>query len=177
MTNLTGKSPLHAWLLIGTENTRKGSTIRAMTGVAREKDTEVGLASGQIMRLWTKVMSINEAEATRRDRGEDHESPGEWVKSCMLSQSISDDETTPVFPRKNILVAFRDEIDGWPDLSARHYLNALASHGATIEGIVTLGARTAHWAKLYGAPYSDVQDVSVPTNLIAVQVRECWSWA
>jgi hypothetical protein len=122
-------------------------------------------------------MSINEAEATRRDKGENHQSPSEWVESCILSQSISDDETTPVFPRKNILVAFRDEMDEWPDLSARNYLNALALHGVEIEGIVTLGTRTAHWAKQYGASYSDVQDVSVPTNLISAQVRKCWGWA
>jgi len=166
---VTGPVDLHCWVLLGQQGSRKGSTIRALTGVYRSKDIEVMLVNEQSLRLWCQVQSINEPEK------EENPSPDEWVKSCIFH--------SPHYPmpsliqgRHNILIALRLD-RGRAGREPEDYLNALCRAGATIESIVTLGESTRAWTPLYGAPYAHIIDTkSVPTNSVAAQVRQFWGW-
>jgi hypothetical protein len=124
------------------------------------------LTNGQALRLWTAIRSANE--------GEDAMSPDEWVKSCI--PPAVGGHPNFVHARQNILAAFRFAVGPAPGFNAEDYVNALASAGAVLESIVTLGQTTPDWIPWYGAPYWHVPDVTVPTNRIAEQVREFWGW-
>ena len=52
--------PLRAWITLGRQNTRKGSTIRSPTGLGQSKWCEVALVNGQRLRLWGQITSADE---------------------------------------------------------------------------------------------------------------------
>jgi hypothetical protein len=123
------------------------------------------LENGQCLRLWTAVMSANE--------GANALAPEQWVAACTPGTVVGHPKF--VCSRQNVLAAFRFTV-GRPSFDAEDYLNALASSGAIVESIVTLGQTTPDWVQRYGVPYGHVVDVSVPTNRIAEQVRKYWGW-
>src|ERR1700693_6083438 len=104
---------VHLWALIGVQNSRKGSTIRALTGVARTKEFEVMLSNGQTLRIRTAVASINEPD--------DAPSADDWTASLCSGNE-----------RRNHLTAFRidENYDRgyWPE----DYLRAFNSAGGEI---------------------------------------------
>jgi hypothetical protein len=156
---------LHFWVILGDKDVRKGSLIRALTGIGQERRCDILLANGQSMRLWAAVMSVNEAKQLK--------TPKVWVASCR-PPAVSGH---PAFThnRENILVAFRFDI-GKVSYAAENYLNEMSRVGARIESIVTLGERTPGWVPEYGVPYAHILDIDVPTAHIAEQVRQFWGW-
>ena len=154
----------HIWTLIGAQNSRKESTIRALTGVARGNDIEVRLASGQCLPLWTQVRSLNDA-----DGAPDADA---WMKTLQSDQS-----NAGAHARSNLLISFRLDPELNPTYTAQAYLERMAAAGCVLESIVTLGQPTPPWVPGLGAPYADIRDVSVPTNAIAAEVRKLWGWA
>lgn len=157
---------IHCWVLLGDQGTRKGSVIRSLTGIPREQHCEVMLDNGQYLRLWAAVMSANEPQNAP--------DANDWVADCA-APPVPAGQPAIVASRINILAAFRLN-HGAAGHRAVDYLNALATAGAVIESIVTLGQTTPPWVPSYGAPYAHVLDVSVPTNEIAAHVRRFWGW-
>jgi len=149
----------HVWTLIGRQNTRKGSTIRALSGIDRDKDVEIMLCSKQQIRIRVRVSSVNEKlDAPTAD---------DWIRDLEQQPGNSG-------IRRNMLIAVR--LGRGQPHEAETYLQAMAAAGYDLQSIVILGEPTPDWAKALGAPFSDIQDVSVPTNEIARQVRTMWGW-
>ena len=153
----------HIWTLIGGPNSRKESTIRALTGVARGNDIEVRLANGQSLPLWAHVQSLNGVEGAA--------DAATWVKTLADDQMNAGPHV-----RLNLLVSFLIDPALKPGFQAQAYLEQMAAAGATLESIVTLGQATPSWVCALGVPFADIRDVSVPTNAIAAQVRSLWGW-
>jgi len=154
---------IHVWSLIGGVNTRKGSTIHALTGMSRERNTpfEICLVNGQYLRMNPKVMPINEGPNTL---------PAiDWAEEVIANSHQL---------RTNMLISLRED-DNFPDERKPHaYIGTLIARGAHIESIITLGDQTPEWVKDIGAPYGHILgSASMPANEIAQRVRNFWGWA
>jgi len=160
-THYTG---LHVWVILGRNSTRKGSVIRSLTGLHGAKDCDVMLVSGQQLRIWAQMRSINEAE---------EEAPLEFVKNSVGEAGI--DPTRDMTARRNILIALRLDF-GKPGWEPEDYIRELIAQGAFIESIETLGEPTREWVKKLGVPFASVVDTSTATNGIAAEVRRHWGW-
>jgi len=177
-------SSVRAWVILGKENTRKGSLIRSLTGLGREGWCDVTLVSGQRIHLYTRITSVNEDPKLMSRNEEDRYMPSRLVDDCVKS-----DPHQPLRSRFNVLMAFRLGL-GVPGYEAEDYIRELAAVGVCIESIVTLGERTPKWALRCGAPCADVpgihrhanheadgaNDVWMPTNQIGAMVRQFWGW-
>lgn len=153
----------HIWTLIGANNSRKESTIRALTGVARGNDIEVRLSNGQTMPLWTQVMALNVTEGAPDAAG--------WMKTLN-----NDHQNSGTHVRLNLLIGLRLDPELSPAYSAEAYLEQMAKAGCILESVVTLGQPTPSFVCALGVPFADIRDVSGPTNAIAAQVRKLWGW-
>ena len=153
----------HVWTLIGRQNSRKGSTIRALTGIARERDIELVLSTGQQIRIWVRVRSINEPE--------DAPTAEAWVRECCDFE-----HEHGALTRRNMLIAFRLSEEYAAPYQAQSYLNAMAMTGFKLKSVVTLGERTPDWVNGFGVPSAEICDVTIPTNEIACQIRSMWGW-
>jgi hypothetical protein len=153
---------IHAWIILGKKNTRKGSVIRSITGVTSKKVVDVSLASGLRLNLWSAVMSLNE--------GGNPETPEEWIAVRQ-----ADCAQAPMLSRFNALVALRLD-EGRLGFEAEDYVRAMIAAGVIIESFVTLGEPSRSWVITSGVPHGSVLDVTAPTNLIASQVRQFWGW-
>jgi hypothetical protein len=154
----------HVWTLIGPHKSRKESTIRALTGVARGNDIEVRLANGQTMPLWTQVCAINEMENAPDAVA--------WAETLKTDQLNSGPHV-----RLNLLLSFRIDPELSPAYAPEAYLEQMVAGGCTIESIITLGQPTPGWVCGFGSPFADIRDVGIPTNAIAAQIRKLWGWA
>ena len=152
---------IHFWVIIGQNSTRKGSTIRALTGVGRGGPTDVMLTSGQSLEFSTAIMSGNEGPKSKR--------PKDWLKS--ISSSVHGHSRT----RLNVLAALRLDMNR-RGFEVEDYLDEIIRQNCIIEGIVTLGETTRTWVRAYGAPYAHVRNVDVGTNAIAARIRQFWGW-
>jgi hypothetical protein len=171
---LAGPFDLHCWVLLGKVNRRKGSVIRALTGLARENSCEVMLETGQSLLLWSAITSINEVS-----RGQELPEPDAWAKALLMDAGPIPGGH-PILPsRRNILIALRLDL-GIPNREPEDYLSALSACGAAIESIVTLGEHTRPQFTYYGAPFADIpfdpDKQVVATNSLAQQVRRFWGW-
>jgi hypothetical protein len=149
---------LHAWVLLGDMSSRKGSTIRALTGISRDRldPIEVTLTNGQSIQIHPKVASINEKNVP---------TPESWLARWSRSAV-----------RQNLILAFRLRF-GPKGRRPEDYVKALVEAGGAIESIVTLGETTPDWAIQIGAPYAHILDTATtPTNAIAHRVRQFWGW-
>jgi hypothetical protein len=171
---LAGPFDLHCWVLLGKLNRRKGSVIRALTGLARENSCEIMLETGQSLPFWSPIAAINEVP-----RGQELPEPDAWAKALLMDAGpIPGDH--PILPsRRNLLIALRLDL-GVPNREPEDYLSALSACGATLESIVTLGEPTRPQFTHYGAPFADIPfdpDAQVvATNALAQQVRRFWGW-
>ena len=150
---------IRCWILIGGNGVRKGSVVRALTGIGNGRDCQIALRNGQYLHLAiATVSSINEREAPN---------PDQWVSSQEngINQRI-----------KNLLVCF--QINGQQGFDAEDYIRSLDNSGADIRSIVTLGESTPSWVPRYGAPYASIPDSMItPTAITAAMVRTLWDWA
>ena len=149
---------LHAWVLLGDMGSRKGSTIRALTGISRDRldPIEVTLTNGQSIQIHPKVASINEKNVP---------TPESWLARWSRSAV-----------RQNLILAFRLRF-GPKGRRPEDYVKALVEAGGTVESIVTLGETTPDWAIQIGAPYAHILDAATtPTNANAHRVRQFWGW-
>jgi len=146
---------LHLWIVLGGKSSRKGSTIRALTGAGRARILDVMTTNGHQMPIWCKIASVNEAWPPPP--------PRKWVQSLF---KIGAD---------NFLVAFQLD-HGVAGREATDYLDALAASNATIEQIVTLGEPTRGWVKNYTSHHAHVSNSDIATNAIAHQIRKLWGW-
>jgi hypothetical protein len=150
---------LHVWILLGGADTRKGSTIRALTGIGGKhtKPFQVMLTSGQIIQILVRIMSVNE--------GESAVAPKAWVEQFTK-------ETSP----QNLIVAFRLR-PARNNSEAEDYIRELVRAGAIIESIITLGETTPDWVAQFAIPNEHIFDTkTTPTNAIAHKVRQFWHW-
>jgi hypothetical protein len=148
---------------MGKEDSRKGSTIRALTGVSKEREIEVALLGGQEIRMWTRVRSLNEPE--------DAKTADQWVTECQEHEK----SYGPLI-RRNMLIALREPIGRPAAYHARSYLYAMASAGFQLESVITLGAGTPEWVKDLGVPFISIPELSSASR-IAQRVREAWGWS
>ena len=167
----TGFSPrVHVWILVGKANSRKSSTIRALTGHHRESALEIARVDGQIMPFYTIIKPLNELEGPP--------SPSEVTDYLVqaASEIMSGSENVEVVSQRiNLLVALT--MNGpTPGKSVADYLNAFVAAGWHMESVVTLGEPTPAWIKSYGAPYADVSLLNAPNNAIAHDIRQLWGW-
>jgi hypothetical protein len=150
---------LRVWIILGKQNTRKGSVIRSLTGLGQSNWCEVTLLSGQRLRLWAQVASLNEGRNPSKD----------FVASCLA------DSQSPLQSWYNVLLPLRLDL-GNPGHEPEDYIAEFVRAEAWIESIITLGESTRRWVPDIGAPYADVSDVSAPTNEIGAKVRQFWGW-
>jgi len=149
---------LHCRIIIGEAAVRKGSLVRALTGVGNGRNALIALKNGQWLELEATVSSLNE--------GANPPEPSNWVR-----QQINGTKG-----RKNLLLSLRLTVGH--GLNAQDYIEALDKGGANIESIISLGQNTPNWVPPYGCPYGSVPVSSqTPTALTAHQVREFWGWA
>jgi hypothetical protein len=147
---------LHVWILLGGADTRKGSTIRALTGIRDKKLFDVMLTSGQTIQILAEIMSVNEEK--------DAVAPKAWVEQFTK-------ETGP----QNLIVAFR--LRPARNSEAEDYIRELVRAGAIIESIITLGETTPDWVAKFAIPNEHIFDTkTTPTNAIAHKVRQFWHW-
>ncbi|WP_339163481.1 hypothetical protein [Methylobacterium bullatum] len=150
---------LHCWLLIGSTHVRKGSVVRALTGVGNGRDARVELRGGQWLELnYAAVSSINE--------GNNPTPPTSWVQQQYARSQHS---------RINLLIPMRLTIRA--GFNAQDYISELDKAGAIIESIVTLGEVVPLWVSAYGAPFAAIPNSQdTPTATTAKLVREFWGW-
>jgi hypothetical protein len=148
---------IRCWILIGGPGVRKGSVVRALTGVGTGRDCQIALRNGQWLYLaLATISSINENNPP---------DPDEWVSSqSAAAPSV-----------RNLLVSF--QLNGRSGFDAEDYVQSLDGAGADIRSIITLGAPTPAWVPPYGAPYASIPDSAItPTALTAKMVRMFWDW-
>ncbi len=169
--SLTGYAPrVHVWVLIGKANSRKSSTIRALTGQHRESALEIARTDGQIISLYTIIKPLNELDGPP--------APSEVMDYLVqaAAEIMAGSEKVEVVPQRiNLLVTLT--LNGpTPGKAVADYLNAFAAAGWAMESIVTLGEETPDWVKSYGAPYANIPAIYEPTNAIAHDIRQLWGW-
>ncbi len=151
---------LHCWILIGGAGARKGSMVRALTGIGVGRSCQVALNNGQWLHFEQAVVSsINEVNPP---------DPTEWAQR-LLGAAVG--------KRHNLLLSLQIKSPPAPGLDAEDYVEALSKNGAFIESIITLGTATPSWVPGCGAPYASIPGSSQPTACSAKLVREFWQWA
>jgi len=153
-------SKLNCWILIGAASVRKGSVIRALTGIGSGRDARIELNGGHWLHLdFAAITSINESA--------NPPVPSVWVQNQLR---IKPKGTI------NILVPFRTFIKS--GFNAEDYVIALDAAGARMQSIITLCEEAAPWVPEYGVPYSAIPNSQwTPTATTVKLVREFWGWA
>jgi len=145
------------YVILGDANTRKSSTVRALTGVARRRSVTVGTTVGDID-VFVQVSSLQESEIMPADFISEMTSAGHqnivvtlWVSSRVTS--------TGTYPQGIV------------------YLQEFIAAGWTLAQIVVLGASTFSGAPpATPAPHFIPNSRTTPVNRIAAQVRSWWGW-
>ena len=146
-----------AYVILGNANTRKSSTVRALTGVAQRKSITVATNAGNL-EIFVQISSLQESEIQPANFIAEMNSGGHEniLVPLWVSERVTSSDT---YPRG---------ID---------YLQAFIDDGWTIAHVVVLGASTLPGAPI-GTPSPNFLPNSrtTPVNSIAAQVRGWWGW-
>jgi hypothetical protein len=144
------------WVILGKQDARKGSTIRALTGAGKKRELDVALSTGE-MKIHIAVMSVNEPA--------DAPDPISWAKQINKSGG-------------NHLVAFRTGSGRkfGNECAPEKYLKKFLEGGGVIESLVNIGGKAPNWVKDLGCEYRQVIEHGLPSNAIAHKIRQFWKW-
>jgi hypothetical protein len=145
------------YAILGDANTRKSSTTRSLTGVARRKCITVETAAGNL-EVFVQISSLQESKIMPDDFVTEMTSGGyeNILVTLWISQRVTSDG---VYPRG---------VD---------YLQALIAAGWTIGHIVVLGAPILSDVPAgTPSPRFVPNSRTTPVNQIAAQVRGWWGW-
>lgn len=142
------------YAILGDSNTRKSSTVRALTGVAQRKEVRVATVAGDID-VFVNIKSLQEANI----------SPQQFIREVAAGEYT------------NVLVPLLvSEMNIHPQEA--DYIQAFLNAGWTIQQLVVLGALSLATPLPAGIPRPNfVSDsTSIPVNRIASRVRSWWGW-
>lgn len=146
------------YTILGESNTRKSSTIRALTGAGQHKEIMIAMPSGNID-VFVSISALQEA-------GMDPQQFINEVVSCGY---------------KNVLVPLRIfplTRSGQTFSSGTTYLKAFINAGWDIRQVVILGVSSMPSLWPGGAPIPNFipNSPQSPTNKTASQIRAWWGW-
>ena len=147
------------FIIIGDQNTRKSSTIRALTGVGREREIAVATLT-QTISVFAKVSSLQEADIL----------PQDFITSV---QGHNYD---------NILVSLRiAEIVGRNGTRypiGQTYIQEFVNVGWNIAEVVVLGNNILPYPLPAVAPAlnSIANSTNIPVNQISTTIKNWWNW-
>ena len=157
----------NVYAILGESNTRKSSTVRALTGVPMQYDAwSVATTSptGNID-VYVQIQALQEAKINAQD----------FVKKIA---NVDQYRIKLGFrPIDDILVPLRiSAVHGFPD--GTDYLQHFALAGWNIRQIVVLGTTTLLSPLPAGAPTpnSIPHSTTIPVNQIASLIRGWWNW-
>ncbi len=152
----------NVWIILGNDNTRKSSTIRALTGLYRKHNDrrwEIETTSGKIIRFWIEISALQEHPISAKDFIKEMEKRGH--QNILLPLWIRDRKRT-IYP------------EGWS------YIESFVKAEWKIKKIVFLGVDGYPYSKSLpkGCPAPKyVEDAkSSPSNSIASKIRKWWRW-
>ena len=144
------------WVILGGNNARKGSTIRALTGAGKKRELDIALSGGEIVKILIAVMSVNEP-AKAPD-------PASWAKQTNKRGG-------------NHLLAFRTGSNRFENARApEKYLKKFVEGGGVIRFLVNIGGKAPNWVQGLGCTYNEVTERDLPSNAIAHRIRRFWKW-
>jgi hypothetical protein len=150
---------MSVYIIVGAGQTRKSSTIRALTGVGRTKVVSVRLAGGQDMNVLVRVQSLQE----------------EGIEPERFVQFVQG-----VDPHvENILLPLRVGNNHLPNAGA--YINTFLLHHWHIADVVVLGQQDLPLGldqiqRDFGDPLAVPNVEDLPVNEIAHSLRDRWGW-
>lgn len=146
------------YVIIGEQNTRKSSTIRALSGFYRRdknltKPHYITFTNGNVEDFYIDPTSLQEKK--------------------ISSQKLINDALN----YNNVLICLREHpFNNLPDYYS--YLNDFMNAGWNLVGITVLGTNNLH----KGIPISNVSplfeqnSITMPSNQIAHRIRNSWNW-
>lgn len=154
---------MNIYIIIGNENTRKSSTIRALSGVRDEHLFDVKTISATL-KVYIKTTSLQEAKIKTIDAVEYLKRKISKDKDCdtALICLWHDEENSP---HKNIV----------PELCC-NYLNEFHKANFIIQKIIVFNKKLDCSISLVNG-YSIIDTIGKPSNEIASEIRKIWGWA
>jgi hypothetical protein len=146
-----------AYVILGNANTRKSSTARALTGVARRKSVTVATNTGNI-EIFVQISSLQESEIQPSDFVAEMNSGGyeNVLVTLWVSERVTSSDTYP------------QGVD---------YLQVFIDDGWSIAYVVVLAASTFHGSPTgTPSPHFIPDSRTTPVNSIAAQIRDWWGW-
>ena len=141
------------YVIMGDKNTRKSSTIRALTGVYNKGVYEIAIQGGQVIDVFVQISSLQESGI----------SPQEFIKETKNYQHI-------------LLSLWILSGNGQPD--GLTYIQDFINAGWDIREIVVLGMNNLPYNLPTNAPKPKYiqNSINLPANQIASQIRNWWKW-
>jgi len=143
------------FIILGDGDTRKSSTIRALTGVAQRRIYQIALAHGGDIGVFVQIVALQEKGI----------SPKKFVNEVTQKK------------RTNVLVSLRiKKTKRQPDGNV--YIQNFVDADWNIREIVVLGRKRLDYDLPEGLPMLKFIPASqkMPANRIASQVRKWWQW-
>ncbi|MEM0996911.1 MAG: hypothetical protein AAGN35_07525 [Bacteroidota bacterium] len=150
---------MNAYVMIGGSNTRKSSICRALTGCFNRNIREIRTLSGDNLRLYVRVSSLQESRTT----------PAEYVDE--VNEKAVRNVLFSLWPQSQL-----DDPASFPD--AQTYLDDFLARGWHVAAIAVLGQSTIpltnpslrQTAAAFPNTFID------PINVSAAQVRKFFAW-
>ena len=146
------------FLVIGHQNCRKSSTVRALTGAAQRGIYSIATNVG-VFEFFVQIQSLQEIPT-------------------LPSLFIQEMETHPENPVKILTSLWIDENvrSGCP--AGEEYLRLFIAHGWRVQGIIVLGATGLqnHLPLGYPQPIFIPNPTRMANNQIAAQAKNAWNW-
>lgn len=138
------------YVIMGDSNSRKSSTIRALTGVARKRSYDISTTNG-IIETYISISSLQESKTSPKAFLKEVNSMG--CKNVLVSLWIRNGKSLP---------------------KGRKYLDKFTKSGWNIKPIAVLGSTLPNLPQRYSV--KSIKSKKRPSNEIASEVRKMWNW-
>ena len=146
---------LNAYILVGSQNTRKSSTLRSLTGCFNRSIRDILLYNGKTISVYARVASLQESRT----------SPIDYINEATKTGCVN--TIFCLWPTANQI-----NTKLYPDASA--YILAFKIAGWKISAVAILGSST--FTPLNKRHYNFPNSTSAPINSTASDVREYFRW-
>ncbi len=143
---------MDSYVIIGTKNARKSSTVRSLTGCFKSSEREVALLNGIQILVYARVLSLQESNT----------SAAKFINEMKSKGSAA-----------VIFCLWPDKIPALPD--ARSYLEEFQRSGWAIRGVAILGQPLIRNLARFN-PIAIPNSKTDPSNVTARQVRKHFGW-
>jgi hypothetical protein len=150
--------PINVFIILGNRNTRKSSTVRALTGLGRRGICQIELTTsldGILIDLYTRISALQESKDT----------PGDFVNEVNAKDN------------ENILVPlWIDQMNDLPN--GQTYIETFVAAGWNIKQIEVLGTNTLPYTieipktMIHFHPNSSER----PNNRNIIEIKSRWGW-